>query len=296
MQPKLTIAIPVHNGEKTLEETIQSALTQSYGNFELLISENASTDNTLGICYKWKAKDPRIVLYTTSENIATTCFTKCMLLATGEYLIYLCADDLFTNPNTASEVVWRFHANPQLGHISRYYYQFLDGYDGIIRKNHSQNIYQLADNPSGLAFRKSAMCGEFVGKPFIEGASMVNNVIDAGWKYDIIKHDTIAVRVRTGTNSTMNPITYLNSPALNWISIVGKQDFVLKNYISFIQLNNFAPYKYLLREIWVFIKYRPRNLISFPFWFFALGTLLTPKCILRPLTRFVKHRLVRYFV
>ena len=57
---KITIGIPVYNGEKFLVEKISSILNQNYNNFELIISDNCSTDSTKEICEKFVTKDKRI--------------------------------------------------------------------------------------------------------------------------------------------------------------------------------------------------------------------------------------------
>ena len=56
--PSLTVGLPVYNGEKYLAEAIDALLGQSYTDFELIISDNASTDGTADICRHYEAQDP----------------------------------------------------------------------------------------------------------------------------------------------------------------------------------------------------------------------------------------------
>jgi glycosyltransferase involved in cell wall biosynthesis len=58
--PYVTIGMPVYNGERFLEHAIETTLTQDFGDFELIISDNASTDATEEICRSYVAADPRI--------------------------------------------------------------------------------------------------------------------------------------------------------------------------------------------------------------------------------------------
>src|SRR5689334_4791315 len=51
--PRLTIGLPVYNGEKYLAESLDALLGQSYADFELIISDNASTDGTADICRQY---------------------------------------------------------------------------------------------------------------------------------------------------------------------------------------------------------------------------------------------------
>jgi len=67
-QVKLTIGIPVYNGEKFLEEKITSILNQDFINFELIISDNGSTDSTKEICNSFAIKDERIRFFSHKNN------------------------------------------------------------------------------------------------------------------------------------------------------------------------------------------------------------------------------------
>jgi glycosyltransferase involved in cell wall biosynthesis len=66
---QVSVGIPVYNGEKYLAETLDSLLAQSLQNFEIVISDNASTDRTPEICRSYRAKDARIRYYRNERNI-----------------------------------------------------------------------------------------------------------------------------------------------------------------------------------------------------------------------------------
>jgi glycosyltransferase involved in cell wall biosynthesis len=67
--PRLSIGLPIYNGENYLAETLDSLLGQSYENFELIISDNASTDGTAGICRRYMKQDSRIRYICQPRNI-----------------------------------------------------------------------------------------------------------------------------------------------------------------------------------------------------------------------------------
>ena len=69
MSELITIGLPVHNGEKFISDAINSLLSQTYHNFELIISDNASTDDTARICKEYADKDPRINYIRQKKNI-----------------------------------------------------------------------------------------------------------------------------------------------------------------------------------------------------------------------------------
>ena len=58
--PRLTVGLPVFNGEDYLAEALESLLAQTFTDFELIISDNASTDGTEQICRRYAARDPRV--------------------------------------------------------------------------------------------------------------------------------------------------------------------------------------------------------------------------------------------
>ncbi|TCM44216.1 glycosyltransferase family 2 protein [Kribbella sp. VKM Ac-2568] len=67
--PRLTVGLPVYNGEKYLAESLDALLGQSYGEYELIISDNASTDGTEEICREYLARDERISYVKQPVNI-----------------------------------------------------------------------------------------------------------------------------------------------------------------------------------------------------------------------------------
>jgi glycosyltransferase involved in cell wall biosynthesis len=56
----INIGMPVYNGAEFLHRAVDSLLSQTEGNFELLISDNASTDDTEAICREYLKRDPRV--------------------------------------------------------------------------------------------------------------------------------------------------------------------------------------------------------------------------------------------
>ena len=65
----LSIIMTVYNGEKYISETIESILKQSYTDFEFIIIDDGSTDDTFSICEKYSLQDNRIRLYKNKQNL-----------------------------------------------------------------------------------------------------------------------------------------------------------------------------------------------------------------------------------
>jgi len=91
----VSIAIPVFNGENYLREAITSILRQSFSDFELIISDNASTDATESICREFCLQDPRIRYIRQPENIgAARNFNLLVSEARGRYFKWMAHDDV----------------------------------------------------------------------------------------------------------------------------------------------------------------------------------------------------------
>ena len=91
---KVSIIIPVHNAEKFIGKTIESVLNQTYKNWEMLIFNDKSKDNSLKIIKKYSEKDERIKVVDSKENVGVVAArNKLIEIATGEFIAFLDADD-----------------------------------------------------------------------------------------------------------------------------------------------------------------------------------------------------------
>ena len=94
MNPKLTIGMPVYNGELFIKRAIESILAQTFTDFELIISDNASTDSTQEICQSFSKKDNRIRIFKQEKNIGVhRNFYFLLSQARGEYFAWAAVDD-----------------------------------------------------------------------------------------------------------------------------------------------------------------------------------------------------------
>ncbi|MGH3938151.1 MAG: glycosyltransferase family 2 protein [Pseudonocardiaceae bacterium] len=94
--PRLSIGLPVYNGEQYLSEALDALLGQSYADFELIISDNASTDGTADICRRYAAQDPRVRYVRQPHNIgAAPNHNFVFEEARGELFKWASHDDLY---------------------------------------------------------------------------------------------------------------------------------------------------------------------------------------------------------
>ena len=91
--PELSIIVPIFNGEEYLRRCIESILSQTFTDFELILIDDGSTDNSRSICNEYALKDSRIVVYH-KENAGLVAARKSGLsLAKGEYIGFVDCDD-----------------------------------------------------------------------------------------------------------------------------------------------------------------------------------------------------------
>ncbi len=95
--PRVSIGLPVYNGENYLAEAIDSILAQTFTDLELLISDNASTDRTEAICRAYAAQDERVIYVRNEKNMgASYNYNRLVPMARGEYFKWGAHDDLIT--------------------------------------------------------------------------------------------------------------------------------------------------------------------------------------------------------
>ncbi|VIO65181.1 Putative glycosyltransferase EpsE [Bradyrhizobium ivorense] len=93
--PKLSIGVPVFNGQQFLPELLDSLLAQTFGDFEIVICDNASSDQTSGICCEYERRDSRIRYIRNSRNLgAIANFNRVFELSTAPLFKWAAHDDL----------------------------------------------------------------------------------------------------------------------------------------------------------------------------------------------------------
>jgi len=112
--PRLSIGLPVYNGERFLKFALDSLIEQTFTDFELIICDNASTDDTMRICQDYSSRDSRIRYYRNHENIgASANFNRTYELAHAGYFKWAAADDLIS-PTFLEKCVQVLDENPDV--------------------------------------------------------------------------------------------------------------------------------------------------------------------------------------
>ena len=115
--PLISVVIPVYNGEKTIAETIESVLNQSFSNFEIVVINDGSQDSTLDVIAS--IQDPRLKIFSHPNAGLSASRNRGISQSSGEFIAFLDADDLWTpdkleaqltalqeNPNAAVAYSW----------------------------------------------------------------------------------------------------------------------------------------------------------------------------------------------
>jgi len=116
--PRFTVAIAAYNYGRYLQETVRSVLAQTYRSFEIVISDDFSSDDTFEIARRFASRDPRIRCWRNECNLGSRGnINKCYREARGEFVIPLQADDAFLRPDHLACVAAMIDAYPHVGFV-----------------------------------------------------------------------------------------------------------------------------------------------------------------------------------
>ncbi len=95
MAPRVSICVPAYNHGRFLRAAIESALAQTWADLEVVVSDNCSTDETSDVVRAFAGRDTRVRYEPAPAHLGMAeNFNRCLALARGEYVKYLCADDI----------------------------------------------------------------------------------------------------------------------------------------------------------------------------------------------------------
>jgi glycosyltransferase involved in cell wall biosynthesis len=152
MNDLVSILTPTYNTEKFIRSTIESAKNQTYTNWEMILVDDASTDNTVAIIEEFVKKDSRIKLFKLPENRGNGFARNAALeKATGKYIAYLDADDLWF-PEKLEKQIQFLKANNL--HFTFSFYDSID--------EEGNDLNRRVESPNPLTYKQLFFCN-YVG-------------------------------------------------------------------------------------------------------------------------------------
>ena len=317
---RFSILIPSYNGADVIEETLRSILSQSFSDFEIIVNDDASKDKTEEVVKS--LNDYRIKFFRNVRNLGYPGnLNEALRKASGE-IIYLMGQDDILGSDALQNTSNAFNLSEEIGAVARPYFWFDEKIEKPVRITPELNpekdeivrisddfgtlikVIDVAGQLSGLAMRR-----KFIELPFHEDIfpCHVYPFIAILKEHPIVflKERNVAVRIRSSQCRSVSSI-YEKSPIESWVDFFDSifleekfksfrkyaiKNYVAKNYVGLIQIRNYAKYQYLIREIWMLLKYRWQNIFSLKFWFFSLGCVITPPFVLIPLVDWYKNKI-----
>ncbi|MNX98744.1 putative glycosyltransferase EpsH [compost metagenome] len=151
--PLVSICIPTFNGEKYLQETLNSIQEQTYSNIEVIVSDDKSMDKTLDIIEKFKpqSKFPVFLYHHKPKGIGAN-WNNCIKKANGEFIKFLFQDDVMEE-NCIEEMISIYDENPAVGLIASKRSFIIE--QNAVGENTNNWIKKYEDLQNGLTQKKS---------------------------------------------------------------------------------------------------------------------------------------------
>lgn len=234
----ISIVLPIYNGEKYMRESIDSVIMQSYKNWELIIVNDCSTDNTAEIANGYVQKDSRIKYYKNEKNMRLPkTLNRGFSLAKGDYLTWTSDDNLFKENALEKMILALKKDNADFVYAS---YETIDEngkYIDYVKTNENGKYEIIGHNVVGACFMYTRKVYETVG--------------DYDYNYTLVEDYDYWLRIFAKFNTTyIEDVLYsyrFHSGALTSTERSDKinsvcEEVILKNKPNFGKLNNLQKY------------------------------------------------------
>ncbi len=202
--PRVSVIIPVHNRARFLPLAVQSVLRGSFADFEIIIVDNASEDDTLAVAEQLSRDDPRVRVISLRDNIIARALNVGVQAAQGEFIAQLDSDDEYT-PDTLAQMVKALDEHPGWA-LAISYYELMDEYGktmdefGIVKhlEYNRNNILRVDGAGAVRCWRKAAVeeFGGFDEKDFGHYGEDYDLVLKVSEKYEVGRVHRVLYRYR----------------------------------------------------------------------------------------------------
>jgi len=184
--PKVSIGVPVYNGENYLEAAIDSLLKQSFRDFEIVIADNASTDRTEEICRSLQSRDGRVRYFRNPTNLgAAANYRKVFHLSRGQYFKWMAHDDL-CSPNYLEECVRVLEDDPNVV-LCYPKVLLIDGHDNILPRD-EEDVFV---SPDGKRIRVNLQRNFLSNRPSERYSDVLNRTTECYEFFGLSRRDII---------------------------------------------------------------------------------------------------------
>ena len=194
LQPLISVVIPAYNAEQFLDETLESVLSQTYENWECIIVNDGSMDNTESVAKKWCEKDSRFRLINKENGGLSSARNWGIKESKAEYIAFLDADDILTSDSLEVRINVLIEQNVDL--VATKLQHFTDKLPKVSKNNARQDVLYYAKEgltqlmafnkvtPSTVLCKKSVMdeVGGFTWHKKAEDLHCWLKVLFAGYK------------------------------------------------------------------------------------------------------------------
>jgi len=274
--PQISVVIPVYNGEKTIEESIASVLAQTFTDFELIIINDGSQDNTPNIVQQiiQQTIDSRIKLYSYPNRGLATSRNRGITKAQGEYISFLDADDLWTKDKLASQYE-ALQTHPQAA-VAYSGTDWIDEFGNFLKHSSppsiSGNIYgvlllsNIVGSGSNALIKKEALLITSNFDESLKASEDWDFLIRLAAKYEFVRIDAPQILYRQSPDSMSSKLNYQEQETVKVIRKAFRQAPSHLQYLKKISLSNtyiyltyksiegFPSYQQGLKGLELFVK------------------------------------------
>ena len=282
--PKISVVIPIYNGEKTIQETLESLFQQTFQDFEAIAIDDGSQDRTLEILQS--ISDSRLTIYSYANSGPSASRNRGIFHATGEYIAFLDADDLWT-PDKLEAQLKALQNHPKAA-LAYSWTDYIDEAGNFVKNGKhitvSGNVYEcilvnnfIENGSNPLVYRHVfSEMGKFDEQFFgVEDWDMWNRIAA---RYEFVAVPKVQILYRVMPSSTSTNVSQQEQQSLKAIEKAFSQAPEPIKYLKRKTVSNL--YKYLMwKVIEGYPSWRNGRAATRCFWNYLR---LNPQFILQP--------------
>lgn len=264
--PLVSVIMSVYNDSKYLPEAIKSILNQTFKDFELLIVDDASIDNTQKIIESYQLKDDRVKFLINEENLGLTINLNTMIkISKGDFIVRMDSDDV-SSQDRISKQLKVFQKNPEIDLVFTENY-IIDDYGRLLFKAYKPNKfekiislmrdYNYIPHSSVMLSRNFFYKYGFYDESFIVGQDheLWIRALNQGAKFYFLRIPLISIRINPDSVRSSNKSDYeytvskyclINNQKKCAIKVIKKSSLANRLSIRLRSLIPFTIYKYLI--------------------------------------------------